>query len=71
MQRATLIGDLYLNVLIARTKYWMIPEKIPTYKNPEAQAQYYEQYYNCNKEVNKVEEFVRHSQNISGWITQD
>ena len=64
----TLASDLTLNVLMARVKYWMHPEPIPSYKNPEAQAEYYEKYYNANKEVNKVEEFIKHSQAIVGWI---
>ncbi len=64
----TLIADLSLNILIARVKYWMVTEPIPSYKDPHAQAEYYEKYYNANKEVNKVDEFVRHNQNITGWI---
>lgn len=66
-----LISDLALNALIARVKYWMVAEAIPSYKNPMAQAQYYEQYYNVNKEVNKIDEFIRHSENIAGWINHE
>ncbi len=63
-----LLSDLTLNVLVARVKYWMIPEAIPSYKDPQAQAEYYERYYNANSEVDKTEEFIKHSQTIAGWI---
>lgn len=63
-----LLSDVAFNVLMARVKYWMQPEPIPSYKDPNAQAEYYEKYYNCNKEVNKVDEFIKHSQSIAGWI---
>lgn len=63
-----LVADLNLSTMVARVKYWMIPAPIPSYKDPQAQAEYYERYYNCNREVNKVAEFVQHSQNITGWI---
>lgn len=65
---ASVIGDLSLNILMARVKYWMIPEAIPNYKNPQAQAEYYEKYYNVNKDVTKIDEFIKHSQAIVGWI---
>ena len=64
----TLISDIALNVLVARVKYWMIPEPIPSYKNPEGQAYYYERYYNCNASVDKTQEFIRYSKEIEGWI---
>jgi len=65
------LGDLSLNVLIARVKYWMQPERIPSYKDPEAQAAYYEKYYNGNPEVDKTTEFLRHFKDIEGWINYE
>lgn len=66
-----LVGDLVLNVLVARVKYWMQPEAIPSYKNPEAQAAYYEKYYNGNPDVDKTPEFLRHFKDIEGWINYE
>lgn len=66
-----LIGDLSLNAIIARVKYYMIPETIPSYKNPEAQAQYYKQYYNTSMGAANVDSFVKALQDIQGWISHD
>lgn len=63
-----LIGDLSLNVLIARVKYWMQPEAIPTYKDPISQANYYERYYNANASNDKSQEFIKVAGEIGGWI---
>jgi hypothetical protein len=66
-----LISDLAFSALIARVKYWMIPEPIPSYKNPEAQAAYYEQYYNANKYTDKTQEFIKFAAEVKGWITHE
>jgi len=41
-----LIGNTALNVVAARVKYWMQPEPLPSYKDIDAQADYYLKYYN-------------------------
>lgn len=66
-----LIGDLILNLLVARVKYWMQPEAIPTYKDPISQASYYERYYNGNVNVDKTQEFIRYAKDIEGWIIHE
>lgn len=63
------MADITLNVLIARVKYWMQPEPLPSYKDVERLALYYETYYNGNPEVDKTPEFIVHAKNVGGWIT--
>lgn len=41
-----LTSNLALNTLIARTKYFMIPEQLPNFKDIQGQAKYYKNYYN-------------------------
>ena len=66
-----MIHNLAYNAMIARVKYWMQPQPIPSYKDSVNQAEYYELYFNGNPEVNKVDEFVRHSKNVSEWIVKE
>ncbi len=66
-----LMGDLTLQVLMARVKYWMIPESIPSYKDPEAQSRYYEVHYNTNSSNDKTSEFIKYSKDISEWISHE
>lgn len=42
-----LIWNLRLATLIARVKYWMIPEKLPFYRDAESLCEYYIKYYNA------------------------
>ncbi len=63
-----LVSDMVLNVLIARVKYWMQPEPIPSYKDSVSQANYYERYYNVNVSVDKTAEFIRHAKDIESWV---
>lgn len=66
-----LITDLSYSSLMARVKYWMIPEAIPTYKDPQAQATYYEKYYNANKFVDKTSKFISVAGEVKEWITDE
>jgi hypothetical protein len=66
-----LIHNLAFNALIARVKIWMIPEQIPSYKDPAAQAAYYEKYYNANADVDKTQEFIKFAAEVSGWINHE
>lgn len=65
-----LISDFALNALIARVKYWMQAEAIPSYKDPEGQAAYYEKYYN-GSETDKTQEFVNFAVQVTGWINHE
>jgi hypothetical protein len=67
----TVISDMSLNCLIARTKYYMIHEPIPSYKDVEAQANHYKKYYNTSEGAASVEAFVRAAQDIQGWIIHE
>ena len=64
----SLIGDLVLNVLIVRVKYWMIPEPIPSYKDIAGQAAYYKKYYNTAEGAASIESFEKCAQDLRGWI---
>lgn len=64
----TFMGDITLNVLIARVKYWMVRERIPSWRDPLAQANYYERFYQINPNIDKTHEFVTQAKNITGWI---
>lgn len=66
-----LIHNLALNALIARVKYWMRPEPIPSYKDVEGQARYWKQYYNTNLGAGSVEDFVKHAETVKEWINHD
>lgn len=66
-----LVTDLALSALIARVKIWMVPEAIPSYKDAQAQAAYYERYYNVNKSNDKTNEFVKFAGEIGGWINHE
>lgn len=41
-----LIYDLVYATAIARIKYWMVPEKLPSFRDPKAVAFYWKKYYN-------------------------
>ena len=64
----SLIADISLNILIARIKYWMQPEPLPSHKDFISQANYYERYYNGNVYVEKTQEFIRCAAETEGWI---
>ena len=66
-----LIHNLAFNALIARVKIWMVREAIPSYKDPQSQASYYEKYYNANADVDKTQEFIKFAAEISGWINHE
>jgi hypothetical protein len=69
-QPSALISDLALGTCIARIKYWMQPEPIPSYKDPHAQGEYYKRYYNTSKGAASVEQFVKAYEDIEGWINE-
>lgn len=66
-----LIGDLSLNVLVARVKYWMQTETIPSYKDIAGQAAYYKHYYNSSEGAATLAMFEKAAQDIQGWINHD
>lgn len=68
-EKHVFMGDITLNILIARVKYWMQPEPLPHYKDAEKLALYYETYYNGNPEVDKTPEFIVHAKNLGAWMT--
>lgn len=63
-----LASDLALSVLIARYKYWMITEPIPSYKDTPGQAAYYKRYYNTAEGAASIESFEKCAQDLGGWI---
>jgi len=66
-----LIFNLAFNALIARVKYWMIPDPIPPYGNAYAQAEYYCIYYAVSSsEVleSRIDRFVGCAKHIDGCI---
>lgn len=63
-----IIGDLTLSVLMARVKYWMVPEAIPSYKDVAGQAAYYKRYYNTSEGAATIEQFEKAAQDLRGWI---
>lgn len=67
-QTNCLIHNLAFNALIARTKYWMQPESIPSYKDVSAQAYYWKKYYNSYEGRGSEEDFIKHSESVTGWI---
>lgn len=64
-----LMGDLSLNVLICRVKYYMIYEPIPSYKDVEAQYQYYKKYYNTAEGAATQEQFINAAKEMICWIS--
>ena len=68
---SNVMSDLALNVLLARVKYLMSKEVIPSYKDSHAQAQYYHKYYNYNKDCSKIDEFIKQAESIIGQIKHD
>lgn len=64
------LADLNLNALIARTKYWMEDEPLPSYKDPQGQAAYYEKYYNANPHNDKTDEFIKANSYCGAWIDE-
>ena len=67
-QTNCLIHDLAFNALIARTKYWMQPEAIPSYKDVSAQAYYWKKYYNTFEGKGSEDDFIKHAESVTGWI---
>lgn len=63
-----LIADIGFGALVARVRYAMAPEQIPSYKDIEAQADFYTRHYNSTADVNKTQEFIRYAKEIEGWI---
>lgn len=63
--------DLALNALLARVKYWMFAEPIPSYKDPVAQGEYYKKYYNTIDGASTVEQFVKAAHECIGWVNHD
>lgn len=63
-----LISDMSLNALMARVKYYMIHEPIPSYKDVMSQANYYKKYYNTSEGAASVEAFMKAATDIQGWI---
>lgn len=51
--------NLALNCAIARVKYWMVPEPIPSLDDIEAQGEYWKKYYNTELGKGSVGHFVR------------
>lgn len=70
-RKSTLMADMVLNVLVARVKYWMRPEPLPSYKDAEALGNYYKDYYNTYRGDGTVEQFVKAYQDAKGWIEND
>ena len=70
-RKPTLMADMVLNVLIARVKYWMQPEPLPTSLDAEGLALYYKKYYNTAKGDAVVDTFIKAYQDAKGWIEND
>ena len=69
-QQSALVSDLALSTCIARIKYWMQPEPLPSYKDRHAQWEYYKQYYNTKAGAATVEQFNKAYDDIEVWINE-
>ena len=63
-----LIHDLAFNAIIARVKYWMNPEPIPSYNNIEAQGEYYLRHYNTSLGKATLDSFMKAAEYTDGCI---
>lgn len=70
-RKSTLMTDMVLNVLIARVKYWMQPEPLPTAMDPVGLGHYYKAHYNTYKGDGTVDQFVKAYNDAKGWIEND
>lgn len=59
-QHESLTWNIRLAILIARIKYWMIPERLPRHDDAAGLCNYYLQYYNTAKGKNTFERAVSH-----------
>jgi hypothetical protein len=66
-----IMGDLSLNVLIARVKYWMLKEPIPSYKDVSSQAQFYKRFYNTGAGAATPELFIAAAKDLAGYINHE
>ena len=66
-----LAQDLALCVAVARIKYWMEPTPIPSYKDVEAQAEYWKRYYNTTEGKGCVEDFVKQASASLEYISDE
>jgi hypothetical protein len=71
MKTPTHMCDMVLNVLIARVKYYMQPEPLPTSLDAHGLANYYKKYYNTYKGDAVIDTFVKAYQDVKGWIEND
>ena len=53
-----LITDIKLSILIARFKYWSVPEKLPEPDDISGLALYYKKYYNTYKGKAQISEVI-------------
>lgn len=53
-----LITDIKLSIVVARCKYWPIPEALPNANDIEGLARYYKRYYNTRKGKAKVQDAI-------------
>ena len=56
--REQMIGNIPFALIIARLKYWMVPEPLPEYDDVQALAEYWKRHYNTQKGSGEVVDFV-------------
>jgi hypothetical protein len=59
-----LMHNLRYTTLIARIKYWMIPEPLPEYSDAKGLASYHKRFYNTSNGATLVEESVKIFQKV-------
>ena len=63
------MGNLVLNVIAARLKYWMQPAAIPDFKDIDAQARYYKVNYNTALGAATEEQFINAARQCDIWVS--
>jgi len=63
-----IIHNMAYNAIIARVKYWMIPEPLPSYKEIESMGEYWKKYYNTHIGKGKAEDFLYIYDSLAGCI---
>ena len=61
-----LVDNIRLAVIIARYKYWMIPEPLPEEDDLAGLASYWNRYYNTNPKYGTDEDFIENYDSFIG-----
>lgn len=54
-----LTWNIRLAILIARVKYWMVPEPLPYFGDVEGMGRYWKRYYNTEQGAGTIADFVK------------